>query len=426
MPRVAIIAGSFEPDHCGVVHYTAHLRSALAERGIPSVILTTRAAGRASEDPGVRGVTAGWRLGDLPSLAVAVRASGADLLHIQHAAGSYGFRRAVFLLPPLLRATGWDHPIVTTIHEYGWWHWQPPLVPRPLLDWLKAWGEQNGWWDREDGWLLTLSDALITTHADVEAAILARLPGLADHVHRIPLAANVEVTPIVPDAARHQLRRDAGWPDDALVVTFFGFLHPVKGLETLLLAFRRVADGAPTARLLLLGGIESLALRGDNARTYRAKLETRIAELGLGDIVRLTGYVPDDTASRLLAGTDVGVLPFNDGVTLKSGSLLALLAHGLPAVITRHEPPPPELADERVARLVPPRAPEALATALLDLLANPAARARLAGAGPAFTRSLNWPSIAARHAAIYDAALRQHGPEMRAPLARGWESGLRG
>jgi len=49
------------------------------------------------------------------TLVQAVHAIGADILHIQDAAGTYGFERAIFLLPP--RQSG---KIVITVHEYGW------------------------------------------------------------------------------------------------------------------------------------------------------------------------------------------------------------------------------------------------------------------------------------------------------------------
>ena len=106
MTRVAMVAGTFRPERCGVAHYIQRLRSALDERGISSVVLTTKEAARASKDPRVRGVVRSWGPADLPALVRAVRGERADVIHIQHAAGAYGFKRAVFFLPPL-GAGGW-------------------------------------------------------------------------------------------------------------------------------------------------------------------------------------------------------------------------------------------------------------------------------------------------------------------------------
>ncbi|MDP8952742.1 MAG: glycosyltransferase [Actinomycetota bacterium] len=411
MTRVVMVAGTYRPERCGVAHYTQRLRSALGERGVSSLVLTTNEAARASGDPSVRGVVRGWGLADLPALVRAVagaaRDVGADVIHIQHAAGTYGFKRALFFLPPLLRVAGVRTPLVTTVHEYAWWEWEPRFVPRGVLEALKTWGQRRGVWDREDGFLLTGSDALITTNAHFADTITARLPELAPHLYHAPLVANVDVAPVERAGARDEVRSRYGWLPEAPVVAYFGFLHPVKGLETLLEAFAKVLEGRPQARLLLVGGVESLALRGEEAAWYRNKLRALVAELGLDGVAAMTGYVPEGEASRSLSGADVGVLPFNHGVNLKSGALLTLFAHGLPVVATRSDPPEPELADGRLARLVERRDASGLASALLELLDDGPERTRLGEAGRVYTRDLSWSAIAERHVEVYEAVLEK-------------------
>jgi glycosyltransferase involved in cell wall biosynthesis len=275
---------------------------------------------------------------------------------------------------------------------------------------VKQWGQRRGWWDREDAFLLTLSDALITTNADAEAVIRARLPQLAGRLTRIPVGLNVEVVPIDRPGARRLLRRDCDWSDDATIIAFFGFLHPSKGLETLLPAFKQVHAARPHTRLLLVAGVESLALPDEQAAGYWDRLQSRIAGLGLTGLVRMTGYLPADNVSRYLSGADIGVLPFNSGTTLKNGSLLILLAHSLPMVATRHEPPDPDLEHEPAIRLVAPRDVDALATALLELpadrVASPPLRAIHAFAGDGFA----WPNIGRRHLDVYLRLLEQRLP----------------
>jgi len=144
-----------------------------------------------------------------------------------------------------------------------------------------------------------------------------------------------------------------------------------------------------------------LALRDEDATRYWNKLHTLVAELGLEKIVHLTGYLPADVASRYLAGADIGILPFNHGITLKSGSLLTLLAHGLPVITTCHDPPEPELADKHIVRLVAPRDVDGLATALIELLSDSLARSRLSEAGSAFIGRFSWDAIAQTHLKVY-------------------------
>jgi polysaccharide biosynthesis protein PslF len=406
--RVAMVAGTYRPERCGVAHYTERLRRALNERGVSSIVLTTREAARASKDPDVRGVVRGWGLPDLSALARAVRGAvreeGADVIHIQHAAGTYGFKRAVFFLPPLLRAAGCRAPLVTTVHEYGWWEWEPRGVPKKLVEVIKTWGQRRGLWDREDGFLLTGSDALITTNYHAETAITERLPWLAPRLRRIPLVANVDVVPVDLNEAGEEVRSRYGWPREAEIIAYFGFLHPVKGIENLLKAYRGVLEKRSRARLLLVGGVESLAL-GDEADWYWNKLRGLVEELGLDGSVGMTGYVPERDASRLLSGAGVGVLPFNEGVTLKSGTLLTLFAHGLPVVATRPEPPEPDLVDGQLLRLVERRDAAGLSAVLSDLLEDPSMRARLGKAGLAYAGNLSWPATAELHMEVYGSEL---------------------
>ncbi|MUG93358.1 glycosyltransferase [Scytonema sp. UIC 10036] len=400
---IAIIAGTYKPERCGVAHYTACLRNALNKLEVQSVVLTTHAAAQEVSEPEVKGVVNDWQLTDLLPLVRSLHIINADILHLQHAAGTYGFERSIFLLPLLLKATGYRKPIVTTVHEYGWWEWQPKGIPLQFLEWLKMWGQQHGWWDREDGFLLTLSDALIVTNAEAEAVIRKRLPQLNNRVLSIPIAANVDVFPIDRNTAQQLLREKYNFTIDNIIIAFFGFLHPVKGIETLLPAFQKVLETHPQARLLLIGGVESLALRGDEAKCYWDKLHTLVAELNLNNKVYLTGYLDAESASKYFSGCDIGVLPFHHGMTMKSGSLLTLLAHGLPVIATQHPTPLPE---NHPVYLVPPRNIDALADALCQLLNHPEKRKYLGDVGRAFIQNFTWSNIARSHLNIYQQLLK--------------------
>ncbi len=413
--KVAFLPGSFRPDRCGVSHYTARLMTELAQRGVECVAVTTEAAAAHHARADVVGATRGWGPRMLLSLPVALTRLAPDVLHIQHAAGSFAFRRAIFWLVPALHATGWRRPIAVTIHEYGWWEWRPRLWGR-IWRRLGLWGEARGLWDREDLGLLTGADAIIVTHEGARRVLCERLPQLASRVERVPIGSNIAVLATDAETARRDLRLRFGWPPAAPVIVYFGFLHPVKGLETLLFAFRTVHAARPDVRLLLSGGAQSLALHGDDAERYQRRLQELVAELGLEGVVRLSGYQPEAVISQHLAGADLGVLPLNDGVTVKSGSLLAMWAHGLPVVVTRPAVAPAEL--ERAAWLVPGRNAEALAASLLQLLGDEEARAVLAARGREAVAACDWSTIAQRHLEIYERLLQRElasQPEPQGP-----------
>ncbi|PSN12887.1 group 1 glycosyl transferase [filamentous cyanobacterium CCT1] len=399
--HITYLTGSYRPDQDGVADYLANLRSRLHQRQITSTVLTTHDSARAMADPAVQGAISQWKVPQLIPLVQRILATPTDILHIQHAAGSYRFERSVFLLPLLLRLAGYRRPIVTTAHEYGWWDWQPNWFPAPWLEYLKEWGQTRTWWDREDGFLLTSSDAIFTTNENITRIMKERLPERRDCITTVPIAANLAVAPIDRATARHQLRHDCGWPEQAQVVTFFGFLHPVKGIEPLVQGFRQVVDAQPQARLLLMGGVETLALRGQEAEQYWQKIQGQIRDLDLINYVHCTGYIDADRASRYLSGSDLGVLPFNPGISLKSGSLLALLAHRLPTIATRTAETDAVLSEKQVIASVPPRDGAALGDAITSLLQNPAEQQRLATAGHSFVQAFTWDAICDRHQEVY-------------------------
>lgn len=405
MVKITLIAGTYQPQQCGVAHYTAHLREHLSKQGIESTVLTTVKAAQSTKDITVQGVVQSWQLSQLFSFVKAIHQTRTDLLHIQHAAGTYSFDRSIFLLPLLLKLTGWHKPIVTTIHEYGWWEWQPQGIPPEWIEALKTWGQTRRLWDREDGFLLTQSNALITTNSEAEQAILQRLPHLKPIVHRIPIAANVDTLCLDRTHARQQVQQRCQWGKEAEIVAFFSFLHPVKGLETLFSAWQTVIATRPQARLLIIGGVESLALPEQQADRYWQKLQTQIRELNLTESVYMTGYLPAEQVSQCLQAADVGVLPFNPGVTLKSGSLLAMMAHALPIVATTADPADPDLTNSNLIYSINPRDVEGLSTAILHLLTDPMLRDWLGSNAYQFSQQFSWSKIVENHLQVYHAVL---------------------
>ncbi len=398
--KICFLSGSYAPEKDGVSDYTRILRQKLQALGFDTPVLTTCEAADARKDPEVRGVVEGWEATSLPRLVRAIRKSNPDVLHIQWAPGSYRFHRTLFYLPPLLRLTGWRKPIVTTLHEYGNWELHPEWLPDGLDERIKMFGQRRGWWDRETGFLVTQSDRVICTNANAFHLLYDRLPDALHKLYRIPLGPNISVYHNGSDP-RRRLREDFDWPADAQVAAFFGFVHPVKGLETLFEAFRQALPRHPQARLLIAGGYESLSLPGEQAEDYLDSLKRRLRELGIADKAVFTGFLPDDKASLYLQGADVGVLPFNHGVNLKSGSLLALLEHGLPTIATHHDPPEPRLEEQKVVCLVDPKDADGLADALERLLSDPAARQKYAQAGREFGERFSWQRIVDDHEAIY-------------------------
>lgn len=138
--------------------------------------------------------------------------------------------------------------------------------------------------------------------------------------------------------SRAEARAALGLPAEGIVLLFFGYLRPYKGVDALITAFRRLADR--DVSLMVAGGYISAPFRDEVMRL--AEGDPRI-HLSLGT-------VPDDGVSRLFAAADLCALPFRRILT--SASLMLALSQGVPVVI----PAVPALLDyvgDDVASIMP-------------------------------------------------------------------------
>jgi glycosyltransferase involved in cell wall biosynthesis len=208
------------------------------------------------------------------------------------------------------------------------------------------------------------------------ASVVAVCQAIKDDLARQGLpAAKIEVVYSGTDTARFDparvsgagIRRELGLDDRASLLTQVG-IRPPKGNDDLLRAFARVHAARPAARLLLVGARPET----------RAPLEAMVRASGLGDAVAIWGY--RDDVPELLAASQVSVDASHVGLGI-TGTLRESLAMETPVVATRAMGNPELVAHEEHGLLVPPRDPDALAAAILRLLADPSWASALGRAG---------------------------------------------
>ena len=204
-----MIQGPADPERDGVADYVRHLTAALHAAGDEVVPVPV---------DGVR------------KTANRVRAWRPDVVHVQFAPSAFGFSALPGLLPDLVR----DRPWVTTLHEYGWWSVAAPACRRCCGDRSSV----AGCGTARRGGSSRAAAAILTTNPGHAHVVRQRFGRTAIHV---PARAE-RPGPVLSSgpADRAATRRRLGVPEDAQVVAFFGFVHPVKGLRYLIEALARL------------------------------------------------------------------------------------------------------------------------------------------------------------------------------------------
>jgi hypothetical protein len=107
MTRIALIAGTYAPDRCGMAHYTDRLRTALSDQTIEPIVLTTIVA---ANEPTVRGVVNDWHLRDLLALVRAVHRSDIEIFTHSTRGGDLWLRSGDFPTPSAVENDGMATP----------------------------------------------------------------------------------------------------------------------------------------------------------------------------------------------------------------------------------------------------------------------------------------------------------------------------
>jgi phosphatidylinositol alpha-1,6-mannosyltransferase len=215
-----------------------------------------------------------------------------------------------------------------------------------------------------------------------------------ESLHLPALAADVRVvhlgtTPsrFHPDADPEPARRKYGLDGGPWLLTVARLDHH-KGIDTVIRALPAVRAAVPAARY---------AVAGIGSR--RETLERLVAELGLGDAVRLLGFVPDEDLPSLYRAADVFVLASHRFDLLVEGfgiSVVEASASGLPVIGSRSGGIPEAVREGVTGLIVEPEDPGAVATAAIRLLGDESLRRRMGHAGRAAVEEYyNWDRVAA-------------------------------
>ena len=198
---------------------------------------------------------------------------------------------------------------------------------------------------------------------------------------------------------------------EAKVLLFVGRVHPVKGLENLIRAWRVVASrqSLVVSREALVGGGRRWKLRivGPDEGGYLESLKFKVESLNLGESVEFVGPKYGDDLSREYENCDCLVLPSfteNFGATVVDA-----MAHGKP-VITSIFTPWREVKERGCGWWVS-NEPESLACAIEELTRmDDNARSAMGEKGRELVdEKYSWPAVADKVLSVYRSVAKGKG-----------------
>jgi len=184
---------------------------------------------------------------------------------------------------------------------------------------------------------------------------------------------NIKITPFGVDTAFFSPDKRSRGDDKLFVIGTVKKLEPKYGIDVLLKAAAMLRERLPELRVVIAG-------TGTNEEEYHRLAD----ELGIGDIVRWTGFIPQEEAAVLWADLDAAVIPS----VLESESFgvaaVEAEASGIPVVISDVPGLMEATRPGYTSVVVPRKEPEKLAEAICRLAKDEGLRRKLGRNGRRF------------------------------------------
>ncbi|TLF93638.1 glycosyltransferase family 4 protein [Nocardia cyriacigeorgica] len=281
----------------------------------------------------------------------------------------FGAAAPLALMSPVLRRAGAERILASTHgHEVGW-----SMLPAARQA-LRVIGEQTD----VVTYVSKYTRARFSAAFGPNAALEYLPPGVDPDVFR-------------PDpAARAELRQRYGLGDRPTILCL-SRLVPRKGQDALIVAMLQIRERVDGAVLVIAGG-----------GPYEEKLRALAEALGVSDSVVFTGRVRSDELAAHHTLADVFAMPARTrgaGLDVEGLGIVYLeaSASGVPVVAGRSGGAPETVIEGKTGRVVDGRKIDQIVDALVGILADPEAAARMGAAGREWVeQQWRWDTLGAR------------------------------
>ncbi len=245
--------------------------------------------------------------------------------------------------------------------------------------------------------MLKLCDGVIA-YTDAEKEDLVRVFDLdRDKVHVMSNAVGDMFLNLQNTPSKLDIEKKYNISPQEKLVLLVARMDKVKGIEYLVKAAKIVSENRKDIKFLIIG---------DNPKypDYKNYIQQLVKDLRVEDTVTLAGFVNNDELIAAYKRADVFVMSsVYEGCPT---ALLEAMACGKPAVATEVGGIPQVINSSKAGTMVPPRNPQALAEALVELLDNPTEMKKMSSRGKEYVnKNCTWDTISEKHLKLYNAFL---------------------
>ncbi len=337
--KALIISAAFPPLRSGGSDFVHRLASELAARKVDVHVITSDKAVSHDDALSLHRVGSKWNWQTTQKCVSIMKKLKPDLVDIVFTGWMYHDHPSITFLPTLIKQNCPGTRVIVHIESLGGIRRDKSNLARAASRFAVSLITGRGGISYEYGTLLRDSDAIITlSERDREE--------LSMHHKDVSLKSTTisppPIMPVVPELSEKQRREGRmrlGLNDDTgLLLSFYGYIYPGKGLEILFESLKRLHSSGRNVKLMIVGDVpESYVLAREGRPDYLEELKKLARDLGVYERLVWSEYAPYGSfePSTKLRLSDICVFPFTSGLNQHNSSFWFAAAHGLPIVATR-------------------------------------------------------------------------------------------
>jgi polysaccharide biosynthesis protein PslF len=382
MSHVAYVS-TYVPKRCGLATYTSHLREHVRNAGKEYEADTVIAMVDQSEDLQTYDDPSIWFLRrdvreDYGKLAQRVNDSPVNVVSLQHEFGIFGGNAGEYVLDFVRELR---KPLVTTFHTVLE---SPQEIQRSVQE-------------------------EIAQRSDRIVVMNRRAIDLLANQYGLPKSKIVYIphgTPVPSPDRREPMRKQLGWSDKRVVMTF-GLLSRGKGLELILKALPEVVRRVPNVLYAIVGQTHP-EVKKHEGEAYREQLNEMIRELNLEQhVVMIDRYLSENELVDHIMACDLYVTPYPGMQQITSGTLAYAVGLGRPVLSTPYVYAK-DLLGEFEDLLIPYGDVDAWAQAISLLLSDTTTLQQWEQRIQQIGREMSWPRVGESHARLFGELSQTH------------------